>query len=57
MEFSADIATRALMNGSITPPHITLALGEAPEPDLLPASSAALDQRHMRHSSVPGRRT
>jgi hypothetical protein len=32
MEFSADIATRALMNGSITAPHITVALGEATEP-------------------------
>jgi len=57
MEFSADIAARALMNGNITAPHITIALGEATEPDLLAARSAAPDQRHMRHSSVPGWRT
>jgi hypothetical protein len=57
MEFSADIATRALTTGSITAPHITLALGEATEPDLLAARSAAFDQRHMRHSSVPRQRT
>jgi hypothetical protein len=37
--------------------HITLALGEATEPDLLAARSAAPDQRHMRHSSVPRQRT
>jgi hypothetical protein len=53
MEFAADIVTRALMNGSITAPHITLALGEATEPDLLAARFVAPDQRLMKHSSVP----
>ena len=52
MESSAKTATRALMNG-----HITLALGEVTEPNPLAARSAAPDQRQMRHSLVPGRRT
>ena len=52
MEFSAKIATGALMNG-----HITLALGEVIEPDRLAVRSAAPDQRQMRHSLLPGRRT
>ena len=34
-----------------------LALGEANEPALLAARSAAPDQTHMRHSSVPPQRT
>jgi hypothetical protein len=34
-----------------------LALGEATEPALLAARSAAPDQTHMRHSSVPPQRT
>ena len=50
MEFSANIATRALMNG-----HITLALSKVTEPYPLVARSGAPDQRKMRHSLVPGR--
>jgi hypothetical protein len=45
-EFSAEIVSKALNNGRITPSVISISLAEATEADLVAAKSARPDQAH-----------